>query len=198
MKYRYTRSNARKSLLLGLTILSAGCSRDEQPSALVGQWHLEMMADSLIPASAGRSGFTEGVLVFDDRIREHSGVESPLQQPYAVGRYYANLSNVSARVDTRRPFQVVDMEADDLDLLQEIIGKVEADTLIMVAAPRIIGTQITYEGTFRGATAVGTWSFPAHGSDAFSAGRFRMWRVENQPIRDSAITRSQRGTRNNR
>lgn len=182
-------------LRLCMVLVVVGCSRHENPSVLVGQWHLEMTADSMLPTAAERSGLAEGHVVFHHRIREHSGALSPLKHPYVVGRYYADLSGISARVDSRSPQPANDLDTNDLDLLQEIIATTSADTLRMIAAPRIIGTQITFEGTIHGDSAAGTWRFPSHHSNAYSAGRFRMMRVENLQLRDSAIARSRRSTR---
>jgi hypothetical protein len=171
----------------------SGCTPPEP--GLSGQWRLELIADTISPRREGVAGYASGTVIFDRRIREHTGVPAPLLRPYVVGRYYVDLAEVSPFYDSRVGGDLNDtheLGGDELDLLFEILGTVEGDSVQMVAAPRIIGMNIRFAGFFHGDSVTGRWSFPGHHNSGFASGRFHMRRVPLGHERDSAIARSRR------
>jgi hypothetical protein len=192
------RTPSRLIAFMSALIVLAACTETATESMQSSQWNLELIADTIHPRREDQTGTTGGVVIFDRKIREHQGVTAPLEAPYLVGRYYADLTEISAFEDVRTGGAEeldAELDADDLDILTEVIAKVEGDSFRMIASQRVIGTQIQFMGRIDGDSVIGRWSYPGHRTAAFSSGRFRMRRTELNELRDSAVARSRRGIR---
>jgi hypothetical protein len=163
--------------------LPSSCARvDENP--LAGEWNVMLVPYDTETTSADRP--FSGKMVFDAAILCYCAEEPQRPMRSINGRGYLSLSSVGV------PGSALTVQFDsqrDGDMMEEIVGRVGADSTVVIQTVGMSGINVT--GLLSGDTIRGTWEIHDHGRRKDS-GRSVLVRVPATAATDSAITRSRR------